>query len=227
MFLFFFLENLGFAKGVNLGIKEAINRGYEQFLLLNNDTIVQDGLHEKISIAYKKCKGGLISPSIKWGNRTNRGYYYHKYLGLISNKRIFNSTGWFYYMSGCALAFDRDFIDIVGYFDEKFFMYGEDIELAYRATRENLSIDLIPDILIHHLGSHSSKTASFFYEYHLSRSHYLLCFIFFNSLFKISLALLAKTIILTLRAVVRCIRYKTLAPLKGFILAPFSLKVRP
>ena len=225
--LFFPPENIGYARGVNLGIAEAVDRGYVRFLLLNNDAIVLGGLQEKILIAFEKCKGGLIAPKIQWGDSINKGYYYHSYFGIIMKKRFLFSTGWFYYLSGCALAFDRDFVDNVGYFNEKFFMYGEDIDLCIRAARKNVAIELIPDVLVLHHGSHSSKMGSFFYEYHLSRSHYLLCFIFFTNPLKITMAVFAKTLTLTLRAVVRCFRYQSLNPLKGFMLAPIPAKVRP
>ena len=225
--LFFPPKNLGFAGGVNLGLSEAVCRGYYRFLLLNNDAIVLDGIQEKITIAYEKCKGGLIAPAIHWGDSINRGYYYHKYFGLITKERIFDSNGWFYYLSGCALAFDKDFIDNVGFLNEQFFMYGEDIELAFRAVRKNVAIELIPDVLVLHDGSRSSNIASFFYEYHLSRSHYLLCFIFFTNPLNITMAILAKTFTLMARAIVRSTRYKSLEPLKGFLLGPFSIRVRP
>ena len=225
--LFFPPENLGFAGGVNFGLFEAIGRGYNRFLLLNNDAIVLDSLQEKISLAYEKCKGGLIAPAIHWGDSINRGYYYHKYFGLITKERFLGSTGWFYYLSGCALAFDKDFIDNVGYLSEQFFMYGEDVELAFRAVQKNVAIEFIPDVLVLHDGSRSAEVASFFYEYHLSRSHYLLCFIFFTNPLNIAMAVLAKTFTLMARAVVRSARYKSLEPLKGFLLAPFSVRVRP
>ena len=186
-----------------------------------------DGLQEKISLAYEKCKGGLIAPAIHWGDSINRGYYYHKYFGLITKERFLGSIGWIYYLSGCALAFDKDFIDNVGYLSEQFFMYGEDVELTFRAVQKNVTIEFIPDVLVLHDGSRSAEVASFFYEYHLSRSHYLLCFIFFANPLKIAMAVLAKTFTLMARAVVRSSRYKSLEPLKGFLLAPFSVRVRP
>ena len=227
IFMFFPSENLGFAAGVNRGLKEAIKRDFNQFFLLNNDTILLDGLKNKLEATFRKCPGALISPTIKWGKSPNKGYYYHKYFGLIVKERFFKSTSWLYYLSGCALAFDIEFLDKIGYFSENFFMYGEDIELSYRAQSKNVPIVVMSEELVIHEGSHSSKMASYFYEYHIIRSHYLLCFFLFRDPFNQIVAVLVKTFTMFLRTFIRSIRYKTLSPLKALLLAPLAVKVRP
>jgi GT2 family glycosyltransferase len=220
-------ENIGFAAGVNRGLKEAIKKGFQRFFLLNNDTILLDGLKPKLEETFEKWPGALISPVIKWDGRPNKGYYYHKYFGLIAKEKFSRSNCWLYYLSGCALAFDREFLDNIGYLNEKFFMYGEDIELAYRAQNKKIPIIVVPDELVIHEGSHSAEMASFFYEYHITRSHYLLCFFLFRDPFSQMVAVLLKTLTMSLRAFLRCIRYKTLGPVKALLLAPLAIKVRP
>lgn len=225
--IFFPSENLGFATGVNFGLKEAIKKGFSRFFLLNNDTIVLYGLKEKLEDAFAKWPGALIAPTIRWGDSSNKGYYYHKYLGFIAREKFVRSNSWLYYLSGCALAFDREFLDKVGFFSEKFFMYGEDIELAYRAQSRNVPIVLMPDELVIHEGSHSARIASFFYEYHITRCHYLLSFLLFRDPFNQMIAAILKTLTMFIRALIRIWRYKTLSPLKALLLAPLSLKIRP
>ena len=220
-------ENIGFAAGVNRGLREAIKKGFKRFFLLNNDTILLDGLKNKLEDSFGKWPGALIAPTIKWGDSPNKGYYYHKYFGLIVKERFFKSTSWLYYLSGCALAFDIEFLDKIGYFSENFFMYGEDIELSYRAQSKNVPIVVMSEELVIHEGSHSSKMASYFYEYHIIRSHYLLCFFLFRDPFNQMVAVLVKTFTMFLRTCIRSIRYKTLSPLKALLLAPLAVKVRP
>jgi len=227
IYLFFPSKNLGFAAGVNRGLKEAVKRGFSRFFLLNNDTILLDGIKNKLEAAFGKWPGALISPTIRWASSPNKGYYYHKYFGFIVKEKFFSSTGWIYFLSGCALAFDAEFIDKIGYFSEKFFMYGEDIDLSYRAQNKNVPIIVLPDELVIHAGSHSAKMASFFYEYHISRSHYLLCFRLFRDPFNQMIAVLVKTPSMFVRTFIRSMRYKTLSPLKALLLAPLSVNVRP
>ena len=225
--MFFPSENLGFASGVNFGLKKAIKASFNRFFLLNNDTIVLDRLKQKLDEAFAKWPGALIAPTIRWGYSLNKGYYYHKYLGFIGKKKFVKSNSWLYYLSGCALAFDDKFLDKVGYFSEKFFMYGEDIELAYRAQSKTVPVVLIPDELVIHEGSHSARMASFFYEYHIARCHYLLCFLLFEHLLNQIIAISAKALTMTIRAIIRSVRYQSWSPLKALMLAPLPISVRP
>ena len=225
--MFFPDENMGFAAGANLAITEAVKRDFKWFLLLNNDAVLLDGAQMQLIKAYNQWPSTLIAPTIKWDKRINKGNYYHKYLGLIVNTWIPESNVWFYYITGCALAFDLSFLNTVGYLDDKFFMYGEDIELSFRAKEKGVPIILIEKELVSHKGSHSAMIGSFFYEYHMARMHYLLCFILFKNPLKKILSIMMKTFILTIRAAIRSVRHKSIAPLIALILSPLPLKIRP
>jgi GT2 family glycosyltransferase len=220
-------RNLGFAAGVNLGISEAINKGFKRFFLLNNDTILLNGAEVQLKNAFNKYPTAIIAPAIKWRDYINKGNYYHRYFGLIDNDCIVRSSGWLYYFTGCALAFDITFLEKVGNFNEKFFMYGEDVELTFRAQEKGVSLKLLENEFVIHEGSKSAIMASFFYEYHMARSHYLLCFLLFKSPFKKATAFLGKLFPLAIRACIRSLRYKSLAPLAALLLAPIPLRIRP
>ena len=58
-------ENVGFAKGVNIGIKKALNMGSEFIILLNNDTLVGENLVPAL-VGYLKSnkRVGIVSPKI-------------------------------------------------------------------------------------------------------------------------------------------------------------------
>ena len=225
--MFFPSENLGFAAGVNLAIKEAVRRGFKWFLLLNNDAVLLDGAGLQLGQAYSKWPTALIAPAIRWGERIHKGNFYHKYLGLIVDTQLPKSNNWLYYLTGCALAFDSEFLEKVGLMNEKFFMYGEDIEFTFRAIAKGVPVKLIDKELVYHEGSRSAGMASFFYEYHMIRMHYLLSFILFKHPVQKSISILSKIIVLTARAIVRSIRYKRASPLTALILAPLPLKIRP
>ena len=59
-------ENLGFAKGNNLGIYKARNIGYDDFIIvLNNDTkIIQQNFCDKIENEYEKSDFAVLGPTI-------------------------------------------------------------------------------------------------------------------------------------------------------------------
>lgn len=225
--MFFPKENLGFSAGVNLAIKEAIKKGFKLFLLLNNDAILLNGAGTELRRAFNRWPTALIAPVIRWGERIHKGNFYHKYLGLIVSTRSHKSNSWLYYLTGCALAFDVGFLDKVGLMNEKFFMYGEDIEFTFRALDKGAPVKLIDKELVYHEGSQSAGMASFFYEYHMTRMHYLLSFILFQNPLQKVLSISSKIIILTARAIIRSIRYKSSSPLTALILAPLPLRIRP
>jgi hypothetical protein len=68
-------ENLGFAGGNNVGIKDAIKRGADFVVLLNNDVILKKDLLVKlVEIARKNKKIGLLAPKMYFA----KGYEFHK-----------------------------------------------------------------------------------------------------------------------------------------------------
>ncbi len=227
VYMFFPSENLGFAAGVNLAIREAVQKGFKWFLLLNNDAILLSGAGTQLRRAFNQWPTALIAPVIRWGDRINKGNFYHKYFGLLVNERLPKSNVWLYYLTGCALAFDLGFLDKVGLMNEKFFMYGEDVEFTFRALEKGVPIKLIENELVYHEGSQSAGMASFFYEYHMTRMHYLLSFILLKHPLQKAMSILGKIMVLTSRAIIRSIRYKSWSPLTALILAPLPLKIRP
>lgn len=220
-------ENLGFAAGVNLALRAAVNEGFTRFLLLNNDATLLADSGLVLERAFQAHPASLIAPTILWGNDLCQGNYYHRYLGLITTKPLWQSRNFLFYLTGCAIAFDKSALDKTGYLDESFFMYGEDVAFSYQAHKNMVPVILLAERLVSHHGSKSAKRASFFYEYHLNRSHLLLTFRLVDCFSCAILALPGKTFMMGLRAVYRTIKYLTPAPLLAFLAAPFALPVRP
>lgn len=227
-------KNLGFSAGVNTALKKAISTGSKCFLLLNNDAILLENSGSILKKAFKEHPASLIAPVIKWDKHICREIYYHKYLGLITRKhlseerkKLSEKYGWLLYLTGCALAFDKALLDKIGFLDETFFMYGEDVVYSHRAQKNNIPVVLLEDELVHHKGSLSAQMASFFYEYHMARAHFLLTFKLLSQPYRQVLSLFGKSAVLSVRACIRCFRYRTLAPLVALFLCPLPLHVRP
>ncbi len=218
-------ENLGFAGGVNFALRQALREGFNRFLLLNNDAVLKPSTGQFLLSAWESHPGSLMSPIINWDGNSLSGRYYHCYLGLIASKP-YGGYGWIFYLTGCVMLFDEQLINKVGCFDEQFFMYGEDIEYCCRALAHGAKVLSLPRQLVRHAGSKSAIQGSFFYEYHIARGHFLLTFKIFDDPYRIILSLLGKSLSLSLRALVRSLRYLSLIPLFALIVAPFPLKVR-
>jgi GT2 family glycosyltransferase len=133
-------------------------------LLINNDArLLPNGL-DLLGHVFDQCPEALIAfPAINQSGVITRISYYHRITGVQSSRPY---AGSFPYASGCCLLVATD--RIAGpLFDEDFFMYGEDVELAWRLRNRPGALQFIDKVLVEHDGSASSGMGSAFYENHM------------------------------------------------------------
>lgn len=218
-------KNMGFSHAVNIGIKAAILDDIELYLILNNDAAIVQGNGRLLTDFMEKNPYSLITPTIDWNGDIVNKKYYHRYFSLLKDSHP--TDIWTHYLTGCSLAFDKAVIDNIGFFDKRFFMYGEDIEFSHRAQSFNIPLKVIPDIVIIHEGSKSSKLASLFYEYHINRGHILLVSSLSNNVLEKIFMYIFRLFLLSLKGLIRSFRFKSFSPLAGSLLAWLPLKIRP
>jgi GT2 family glycosyltransferase len=213
-------ENLGFAKGVNFALRHDLRSPspHDYYLLLNNDAVAGPSLVQGLIKAIEgNPRIALVSPKIVC-NDPGRAYgiWYHRYLGLLlSNPGRLR----FHYFTGCCLLFRKNLVDDRGLFDEAFFMYGEDAELAWRLTRQGQHMVCAEEVFVKHEYGPSVDRSSLFYEYHMTRGHLLLSWRTLTHPVEIPFLLLSKLIGLGGRALARSFRHRTSSPLAAFCLA--------
>jgi N-acetylglucosaminyl-diphospho-decaprenol L-rhamnosyltransferase len=175
-------RNLGFAAGVNLAAQQT---EAEYILLLNPDTVILDGATETVvNFARQHRRHGLyggrtlkpdgsLEPSSCWGLPTLWSTFLfatglstlaprHRWLDPESLGRWPRDTvrevG---VITGCFLLAHRDVWEQLRGFDERYFMYGEDVDLAIRAHRAGYRPVICPDArLIHEVGQSSATPAA-------------------------------------------------------------------
>jgi GT2 family glycosyltransferase len=129
--------NLGFAGGNNLGVEHA--RG-ELIVLLNNDTIVEEGWLEGL-VAAVKPEGVAIAGSLVITDGIPSAYYERNgsinFLGH-NIMRIFTHPENLFYAGGASLIYKKSILGRP--FDPTYFAYGEDVYLGLRARRMGLRI---------------------------------------------------------------------------------------
>lgn len=156
-------KNYGFSKAVNEGIKAS--KG-EYVVLLNNDTTVQPnwlyelvrciGQDEKIFSCCSKMiqfnhrekidDAGDQYIILGWAYKCGDGAAVNKY---NKNRRVFSSC------AGAAI-YRKRILDEIGYFDENFFAYMEDVDISYRANIHGYRNIYCSNALVYHIGSASS-----------------------------------------------------------------------
>lgn len=175
--------NLGFAGGVNYGIKQM--RG-EWVFLLNSDTDVDINT---VRTLIQRCKNKNIkvgAPRLVGNDGT-----IEKSVGLFSS--LFeNPINWLFLRpqyilpeketlvhiaTGGAFLIHKSIIEKVGLFDEKnFFMYFEDIDFSWRLYKAGISILYIPTCIVTHTsgGSADKDLVKKKHNYLTSLNNYLL-----------------------------------------------------
>lgn len=210
-------SNQGFARGVNAGFRKAKDLGLKFILLLNSDAYFEKGGIEQMLEMSQSYD--FIQPMVKDGNDVNSLFgYYNRALALnFSKPRI----GCLRYSSGCCLMikiknFEKSILD------KDFFFYGEDVELAFRTKKAGLTFAECNEAFIYHEGSGSAKRGSLFYEYHINKLHLLTARKLSNNFFEMIMFYFFRIFTLSARAAWRSIRYASLIPVHGLIMAGFD-----
>jgi GT2 family glycosyltransferase len=142
--------NMGFAKGNNLGIRFALEKFADYIFLLNNDAeIFSDTLSLLVSSAEKTPSFGIISPMILGSDQKTPWFAGGKINWLqmscvhypgVAEQNIYPTE----YASGCAMLINKSVFRKIGLFDERFFLYYEDADFSFRASKSNFKIMLLP-----------------------------------------------------------------------------------
>jgi GT2 family glycosyltransferase len=164
-------QNLGFSKGNNVAIKHAMTASehYDYFVFLNSDARLRaDWVERMVAFAESKPTGALFqSTTLDYYNRAiidsthiyisvagqgTQGNWREPYTGEHGPFRAFG-------VNAAAALISRRFVEAQPFddlFDEKMFMYLEDVDLSTRATVMGWDNYLVDGTEAYHMGSASS-----------------------------------------------------------------------
>ena len=130
-------ENLGYGKANNLGLK---NVKTKYALILNPDaTLEMSTLENFLVVAKNNSDFAIIGPE------EQEKYSFSNNLNSKDLIKVEN-------VKGFAMFLNLEQFKDVGFFDENFFIYFEEIDLCKRLNKLNKKIYLSPIIKINHLG---------------------------------------------------------------------------
>ncbi len=136
--------NLGYGKANNIGLKEVITK---YALILNPDTTLFESTLENLIEATKEIPEFAIMAPYQQERMIEKK---KDNLQFLSPKQVKS-------VKGFAMLLNLIEFKDIGFFDEVFFLYFEDIDLCRRVDKKNKKIYLIPSVHINHLGGKSSK----------------------------------------------------------------------
>jgi len=154
--------NLGFAKGVNQGIKRALaNKSIKAVFLMNNDLSLSFGNFSQLALTYGKFPtAGIVSPILHHGGgpASPAGVYdwgglFNKWTGMVKHKNWGNKPKTILsvtHVAGAAMLIKKEVIEKIGMLDERFFLYYEDLDFCLRALSADYTIHINPDIVAEH-----------------------------------------------------------------------------
>lgn len=156
-------HNYGFSRAVNEGIKIAQGK---YVLLLNNDTVLCKGFLSEMYQAMEKDEKifSISSKMIQYYNKeliddagdayTILGWAYKRGDG----KSVYKYEKQEQVFSSCAGAalYRKAVFEEIGYFDETFFAYLEDVDVSYRGNIYGYKNIYLPAAKVYHIGSATS-----------------------------------------------------------------------
>jgi GT2 family glycosyltransferase len=171
-------RNLGFGGGCNLGIEDALGRGTDYVLLLNNDTLVDpDFLLSLVQAGEADSRNTILGPKIYYASDPRRIWFAGGFVSLVSgryghigqgkideNSGSVNATatGW---ITGCALLIKSFVFEEIGLLDSKLFAYAEDADFCFRNRAAGYKCILVPSAKVWHKISRTSGGQSPFTLY--------------------------------------------------------------
>ena len=156
-------ENYGFSAAVNVGIKTC--RG-EYVALLNNDTEVDPNWLKALVHCLEQDKRifAVSSKMIRFHQRdiiddageqyTLVGWAFKRGEGLSGDK--YDRDEEIFSACGGAACYRKSVFDKIGYFDERFFAYIEDVDISYRARIHGYRNVFCSKAIVYHIGSGTS-----------------------------------------------------------------------
>lgn len=190
-------SNLGFAEGNNVGIEYALKNNADYVFILNNDTLVDKDIINKLLKAADRYKdAGIFTPKIYFA----KGFEFHKKYkknelgkviwsagGQIDWNNVYGENagvdevdnGQFGknretdFATGAAMFVRSEVFKKYGLFDERYFMYFEDVDLCFRYKRSGGKIIYVGSAILWHKVAQSSGIGSDLNDYYITRNRLL------------------------------------------------------
>lgn len=175
-------KNLGYAGGNNAGICWALEHGYEDVFILNNDTTVDPQALEVLErFSQTNPTATILAPKVlsyehpqvihslgttlDWFRLRPKTAFY----GFSEKK------GWIQphdrlIVPGSALLLKNKLLKEVGLFDEKYFLIHEDADLCLRNLKAGFRNVVLPEARIYHKESRSLSLVPFLSRYYSTRN---------------------------------------------------------
>jgi GT2 family glycosyltransferase len=167
--------NLGYAGGMNLGIRKAT--GYYTYLTEDDIVLDNDGIRQLVDymeehpatvvaspIMYNKAQGTIRCA----GGEVTLGGIYRRLTYNETNRHAgeFSQPFDVSYLDGASMFARTDFLHSTGGFREEFFMYVEAVEFCVRVAKTGRKLTVVPAAKVYHFEPPASANDSAEFDFH-------------------------------------------------------------
>ena len=156
-------ENSGFSTANNVALRDALDRGSEFALLLNNDTFAApDFVAQMLAVIQSDSRIAAVCPKIYFAHQPNVLWYAGGDFSLWTSFN--NHRGWrkadrgqfdhiqeITQATGCAMLVRLRTLQEVGLLDEQFWAYVEDLDWSVRFLKKGHRLAFAPKARLWHL----------------------------------------------------------------------------
>ena len=153
------VRNEGFGAAANAGFEAARRHGADVFVLLNDDVVVRPGWLAPLVDELAATDVGAVQPLLVFAGTSKVNSLGVQVgadgagtdIGLgIAVDEVGTDARDIEIFTGGAVAFRREFIDATGGFDERYFLYYEDVDLARRGAHLGWRYRCAPSSVVEH-----------------------------------------------------------------------------
>ncbi|HUH24999.1 MAG TPA: glycosyltransferase family 2 protein [Flavobacterium sp.] len=175
------LQNKGFSHGNNLGLHFAMQQpGANYFWILNNDTVVlQNSLSELVQY-HKRFPNTILGNKLLYyynpniiqaigGSFSTQWYLCQHVAEGLDKNSLKSELKSIDYPIGASMFVNRNFVEKVGFLNEDYFLYFEELDWTERAKAIGFKVDWCETSVVYHkegatIGSSYKESKSFFSE---------------------------------------------------------------
>jgi GT2 family glycosyltransferase len=190
-------ENLGFTGGHNLIWNKICNEEFDYFLLLNNDSLVDESCiktlvnacedegiggvvpkiyftkgHEFHTTRYKENEKGKVfwfaGGHIDWANVES----VHRGVDEVDHGQ-YDKKESISFATGACFLLKKTLLTKIGLFDNRYFLYYEDADLSQKVLQAGKKLLYVPEATVWHNNAGSSGSGSALHDYYLTRNKML------------------------------------------------------
>jgi GT2 family glycosyltransferase len=182
-------ENLGYSLGNNVGIRQAMSKGADYILLLNNDTEVDPTMLTRLVDVAESDPGiGMVGPTMYYAeppdmiwSATNfidwqRATVVREHMGRLDDgmsSLLPESPQQVDAIDTCALLVNREVISKIGLMNGDYFINYDDVDWNVRARKAGYKLVYVPTARMWHKVSAAMGQASPATTYYMTRNQLL------------------------------------------------------